>query len=106
MAETSFHEQYGVSEDMVAELGNQIFDLSHNKQTRLGDPVRGLDWDAIEAGREGMGLTDGAFAERLNLEVEQVTFIRALVECRRFNPGHYKRIYKLGGGKRYRPDET
>jgi hypothetical protein len=104
MAETSFHRAYGVTEEMVAELGDQIFDLSHNKQTRLGDPVRKLDWDAIEAGRAQMGLTDGEVAERLGLEVEQVTFIRTLVEGRRFHTGHYKRLYKLGGGKRYRPE--
>ena len=40
MAETSFHKAYGVSEDMVTELGDEIFDLSHNKQTRIGDAVR------------------------------------------------------------------
>ena len=104
MAETSFHKAFGVSEDMVAELGDQIFDLSHNHQTRRGDPVRELDWDAIEAGRVGMGLTDGEIAEWLGLEVDQVTFIRTLVEGRRFHTGHYKRLYKLGGGKRYRPE--
>ena len=42
MAKTSFHEAYGVSEDMVTELGDQIFELSHNKQSRRGDPVREL----------------------------------------------------------------
>ena len=51
-----------------------------------------------------MGLTDGEIAERLSLEVEQVTFIRTLVEGQRFHTGHYKRLYKLGGGKRYRPE--
>ena len=104
MAETSFHEAYGVSEDMVTELGDQIFELSHNKQSRRGDPVRELDWDAIDAGRAGMGLTDSEIAGRLGLEVEQVTFIRTLVEGQRFHTGHYKRLYKLGGGKRYRPE--
>ena len=104
MAETSFHKAYGVSEDMVTKLGDEIFDLSHNKQIRIGDAVREMDWDAIEAGRDGMGLTDGQIAERLELEVEQVTFIRTLVEGRRFHTGHYKRLYKLGGGKRYRPE--
>ena len=104
MADTSFHQAHGVTEEMVAELGDQIFDLSHNKQTRIGDAVRELDWNAIEAGRDGMGLTDGEVAERLGLEVEQVTFIRTLLEGRRFRTGHYKRLYKLGGGKRYRPE--
>ena len=104
MAETSFHKAYGVSEDMVTKLGDEIFDLSHNKQIRIGDAVREMDWDAIEADRDGMGLTDGQIAERLELEVGQVTFIRTLVEGRRFHTGHYKRLYKLGGGKRYRPE--
>ncbi|MEE2760567.1 MAG: hypothetical protein VYE18_03900 [Pseudomonadota bacterium] len=104
MADTSFHQAHGVTEQMVAEFGDQIFELSHNKQTRIGDPVRELDWDAVEAGRDGMGLTDGEVAERLGLEVEQVTFIRTLVEWQRFHTGHYKRLYKLGGGKRYRPE--
>ena len=71
MAETSFHKAFGVTDDMVTELGDQIFDLSHNHQLRLGDPVRELDWDAIEAGRAGMGLTDGEIAGRLGLKVEQ-----------------------------------
>ncbi len=104
MAETSFHKAYSVTEDMVTKLGDEIFDLSHNKQTRIGDAVREMDWDAIEAGREGTGLTDGEIAERLGLEVEQVTFIRTLIEGQRFHTGLYKRLYKLGGGKRYRPE--
>lgn len=104
MPETSYHKAYGVTEDMVTKLGDEIFDLSHNKQTRIGDAVRTMDWDAIEAGRAGMGLTDGQIADRLELEVEQVTFIRTLIEGQRFHTGHYKRLYKLGGGKRYRSE--
>ncbi len=104
MAEMSLYEQARVTEAMIDEFGERIFGMSHNIQTRLGDPYRKKEWDEIEKQRQGMGLTDGEIALKLGLEPEQVTFIRTLVEGRRFHTGHYKRLYNLGGGKRYRPE--
>ena len=104
MAGYTLYDQAGVTEDMVEEFGERIFRMSHNIQTRMGDPYRLKDWDQVDAQRESMGLTDGEIAGKLDLEVEQVTFIRTLFESRRFRTGHYKRLYKLGGGKRYRPE--
>jgi len=37
---------YGVSEQMIDTYGELIFDLSLNKQTRRGDPIRNLDHKA------------------------------------------------------------
>lgn len=96
--------QFGVSNDMIDRYGDDIFQLSHNKQTRRGDPVRKLDFEAIEAQRAELGLTDAEISERVGLAEEQVMVIRTIVEHRRFHTGHYKRLYKLGGGKRYRPE--
>lgn len=94
----------GVTEAMVGAYGDTVFDLSHNIQVRVGDPVRMLDWDQIEQQRPGTGMSDGQIAEKIGLTRDQVTHIRLLLEHRRFQRDHYHRLYKLGGGKRFRAE--
>jgi hypothetical protein len=94
----------GVTEDLVAAFGPLIFELSINVQDRRGDPVRLLQFDEIEHQRDGAGLTDAQIAARLGLATDQVTFIRVLLEQRRFKPEKYYRLFRLGGGKRFRAE--
>ena len=94
----------GVTEDLIAGFGPVIFELSINVQDRSGDPVRLLQFDEIERQRDGAGLTDAQIASRLGLATEQVTFIRVLLEQRRFKPEKYYRLFQLGGGKRFRSE--
>ncbi len=96
---------YGVSERMVESYGEVIWDLSLNIQRRRGDAVRKLDFAAIAAQREGTGLSDSEIANRIGLAPEQVTFIRVISERRRFRRDQYRKLYGLGGGKRYREGE-
>ena len=96
--------QMGLTEEMVEAYGETIWDLSHNVQVRIGDPVRELDWEQIEAQRDGAGLADVQIAERIGLTREQVTHIRLLLEHRKFQRHHYHRLYELGGGRRYRAE--
>ncbi len=93
---------YGVTQGMIAAYGDLVFDLSLNKQVRRGDPVRALDFEAIEAGRAEMGLSDEEIAPRLGLTAEQVRFIRVVIERRRFRTDQYRKLFALGGGRRYR----
>ncbi|MBT3702352.1 MAG: acyl--CoA ligase [Alphaproteobacteria bacterium] len=93
---------YGVSEQMIETWGEMIFDLSLNIQIRRGDPIRHLDFDAWLGMREDMGLTDPEIASKLGLATEQVTFIRNITERRRFRLNQYRKLYRLGGGLRYR----
>ena len=51
--------QIGITDAMIESYGDLIFQWSHNIQTRRGDPVRELDFAAIEAHRTEMGLSDG-----------------------------------------------
>ena len=96
--------QMGLTEEMVEAYGDTIWDLSHNIQVRIGDPVRALDWEQIEAQRDGAGLADIQIAERIGLTREQVTHIRLLLEHRKFQRQHYHRLYELGGGRRFRAE--
>ncbi|MDE0056660.1 MAG: class I adenylate-forming enzyme family protein [Defluviicoccus sp.] len=96
--------QMGLTEEMVEAYGETIWDLSHNIQVRIGDPVRMLDWEQIEAQRDGAGLADVQIAERIGLTREQVTHIRLLLEHRKFQRHHYHRLYELGGGRRFRAE--
>ena len=96
--------QIGVTEEMIQTFGDTIFTMSHNVQTREGDPYRLLDWDEIERQRENMGLTDGQIAERIGLSQNQVLYIRTVLERRRFHTGHYPRLLELGGGRRFRAE--
>ena len=96
--------QMGLTEEMVEAYGETVWDLSHNIQVRVGDPVRMLDWDRIEAQRDGAGLADVQIAERIGLTREQVTHIRLLLEHRKFRRHNYHRLYELGGGRRFRAE--
>tara|TARA_B100000315_G_scaffold143977_1_gene132998 strand:- start:3888 stop:5273 length:1386 start_codon:yes stop_codon:yes gene_type:complete len=95
---------YGVSEQMIDTYSELIFDLSLNKQTRRGDPIRNLDHEAWLAQREATGLNDPEIAAKTGLAVEQVTFIRNITERRLFRLNQYRKLYRLGGGLRYRED--
>ncbi len=96
--------QIGVTEQMVETFGETVWRLSHNVQVRRGDAVRELDWAAIEASRDGAGLSDAEIAERIGLTREQVLYIRVLLEHRKYQRHHYYRLYELGGGRRFRAD--
>ena len=97
---------FGVTEQMIEEYGEEIFRLSLNVQHRTGDPVRHLDFDQIEKQRAYMGLSDAQIAERVHLSVEQTRFIRVVMERRRYRNDQYRKLFHLGGGRRYRSDKT
>src|SRR5260221_1447933 len=97
-------ERLGVTPEMIAAFGPVIFDLSINVQDRRGDPVRLLQFDEIERQRDGAGLSDPEIAARIGLSADQVSFIRVLLEQRRFKPERYYRLFQLGGGKRFRAE--
>ena len=96
--------QVGMSEEMIQTYGDTIFDLSHNLQIRRGDPVRELNWEEIESQKENAGISDIEIARKLGLTHDQTTYIRTIMERRRFNRHNYHRLYDLGGGKRFRTD--
>jgi hypothetical protein len=102
MAELTRRERLGVTPAMIEAYGPIIFDLSLNVQDRRGDPVRLLNFAEIERQRAATGLSDGEIAARLGLAADQVTFIRVLLEQRRFKPDRYYRLFQLGGGRRFR----
>jgi len=95
---------YAVSEQMIEAWGDVIFDLSLNKQIRRGDPIRLLDHAAWDQQREQTGLSDPEIAGKTGLACEQVTFIRNIVERRRFRLDQYRKLFRLGGGLRHRED--
>ena len=95
-------QRFGVTEEMMEKFSDRIFELGLNHQSRRGDPVRHLDYDQIEAQREGTGLTDEQIAEQLDLTTEQVRYIRVVQEHKRFDNTNYAKLFKLGSGKRYR----
>ena len=96
--------QVGMSEEMIQTYGDVVFDLSHNLQIRRGDPVRELDWEEIEKQKDGAGISDIEIARKLGLTHDQTTYIRTIMERRRYNRHNYHRLYDLGGGKRFRTD--
>ena len=96
--------QIGITEEMILTYGETIFDLSHNLQIRRGDPVRELNWDEIEKQRENAGISDIEIGRKLGLTHDQTTYIRTIIEHRRFNRDNYHRLYDLGGGKRFRSE--
>ncbi len=104
MAAPTRRERLGVTHEMIEAFGPIIFDLSTNVQDRRGDPVRLLQFDEIERQRPGTGLSDPEIAQRLGLAADQVTFIRVLLEQRRFKPARYYRLFQLGGGRRFRTE--
>ncbi len=95
---------FGVTQELIEAFGEVIFDLSLNRQRRTGDPVRELDFAAIEASRADMGLSDGEIAGRIGLTTEQTRFIRVVMERRRFRTNQYRKLFRLGGGRRYHDD--
>jgi cyclohexanecarboxylate-CoA ligase/acyl-CoA synthetase len=102
MAAATRRERLGVTQEMIEAFGPIVFELSTNVQDRRGDPVRLLQFDEIERQRAGTGLSDPEIAARLGLATDQVTFIRVLLEQRRFKPERYYRLFQLGGGRRFR----
>jgi non-ribosomal peptide synthetase component E (peptide arylation enzyme) len=104
MARGLTRQQIGVTEAMIEAFGDAIFRLSHNYQVRVGDPIRKLQFDAIEEQRAALGLTDAQIAEQIGLTRNQVLYIRTVLERRRFRTGHYVRLLELGGGKRFRAE--
>jgi len=104
MAAPTRRERLGVTPEMIEAFGPIIFDLSTNVQDRRGDPVRLLQFDEIERQRSGAGLSDPEIAARIGLAADQVTFIRVLLEQRRFKPARYYRLFQLGGGRRFRTE--
>ena len=94
----------GVTDAMIETYGETIFDYSHNRQIRRGDPVRLLDFEAYEKNRVNAGLSDIEIAGRLGLTREQVTVIRNIVERRKIRVDTYYRLNALGGGRRYRAE--
>ena len=96
--------QVGITEEMIQTYGQTIFELSHNYQVRRGDPVREMNWDEIEKQRPGTGMSDIEIARKLGLTHDQTTYIRTIMERRRFDRHKYHRLYDLGGGKRYRKE--
>ena len=95
---------YGVTQQMIDTFGEIVFKLSLNKQTRRGDAVRKLDFDALEANRDETGLTDEEIAERIGLLPEQVGVVRVFTERKHHKIDQHRRIYHLGGGKRWKKE--
>ncbi|MBT3700152.1 MAG: hypothetical protein HOE62_20530 [Alphaproteobacteria bacterium] len=94
--------RFGVTDQMMEKYSDEIFFLGLNFQSRRGDPVRLRDQAEIEKQREGTGLTDTQIADKLDLTMEQVHYIRIVLEHKRFDNTNYAKLYKLGSGKRYR----
>ena len=95
---------YGVTQEMIDTFGDIVFKLSLNKQTRRGDPVRNLDFKAIAASRSETGLTDEEIAKKIGLLPEQVSVVRVFTERKHHKIDQHRRLYHLGGGKRWRKD--
>ncbi len=94
---------YGVTQQMIDTFGEVVFNLSLNKQSRPGDAVRELDWDTINAQRDRTGLTDEEIAERIGLLPEQVAVVRVFTERKYHKIDQHRKIFNLGGGKRWDP---
>ena len=98
--------QLGITPALVESYGEAVFTLSHNHQIRRGDPIRNKDFEALARNGAELGLSDAQIAARLGLTHAQVTYIRNVMERRRFRRDHYHRLNQLGGGKRFRPDRA
>lgn len=92
---------YGVTQQMIDTYGEVVFKLGLNKQSRRGDAVRELDWDVINTQKDGTGLSDEEIAERIGLLPEQVSVVRVFTERKYHKIDQHRRIFKLGGGKRW-----
>ncbi|MEE2997819.1 MAG: class I adenylate-forming enzyme family protein [Pseudomonadota bacterium] len=96
--------QIGMSEEMIQTYGESIFEMSHNIQIRRGDAVRELNWEQIEKTRADRGMSDAELARQFGLTLDQVTYIRTIMERRKFKRHNYHRLYDLGGGRRFRSE--
>lgn len=96
---------YGVTQQMIDTFGEIVFKLSLNKQTRRGDAVRNLDFAAIDAARADTGLTDEEIAARIGLLPEQVGVVRVFTERKHHKIDQHRRIFHLGGGKRWKKED-
>lgn len=96
--------QIGMSEEMIQTYGESIFEMSHNIQVRRGDAVRELAWEQIETTRADRGMSDAELARQFGLTQDQVTYIRTIMERRKFKRHNYHRLYDLGGGRRFRSE--
>ena len=96
---------YGVTQQMIDTYGEIIFKMSLNKQSRRGDAVRELNFEEIEKQREMTGLTDEEIAEKVGLLPEQVGVVRVFVERKYHRIDLHRRLFHLGGGKRWKADE-
>ena len=96
---------YGVTQQMIDTYGEIIFKLSLNKQSRRGDAVRELNFEEIEKQRETTGLTDDEIATQIGLLPEQVGVVRVFVERKYHRIDLHRRLFHLGGGKRWKADE-
>ena len=93
------------TQQMIDTYGEIIFKLSLNKQSRRGDAVRELNFEEIEKQRETTGLTDDEIAARIGLLPEQVGVVRVFVERKYHRIDLHRRLFHLGGGKRWKADE-
>ena len=96
---------YGVTQQMIDTYGEIIFKLSLNKLIRYGDPVRELNFEKIEEQRDGTGLTDEEIAEKVGLLPEQVGVVRVFVERKYHRIDLHRRLFHLGGGRRWKESE-
>ena len=90
---------FGVTQNMIDSYGESIYQLSLNRQRRRGDPVRLLDYDAVEEQRADMGLTDTEIAPRVGLSVDQVRFVRVYLERQHYRIDQHRKLFHLGGGR-------
>ena len=90
---------------MIDAFGETVYRLSLNKQRRRGDPVRLLDYEAVNEQRADMGLTDAEIAQRVGLSVDQARFIRIYLERQNYRIDQHRRLFALGGGRRWRPEK-
>lgn len=96
---------FGVTTQMIEAFGEIVFKLSLNKQRRKGDAVRLLDFAAMEAQRAGTGLTDEEIGARIGLLTEQVSVVRVFMERKYHRIDQHRRIFHLGGGRRWNKEE-
>ncbi len=96
---------FGVTQSMIDAFGETVYRLSLNKQRRRGDPVRLLDYEAVNEQRADMGLTDAEIAQRVGLSVDQARFIRIFLERQNYRIDQHRRLFDLGGGRRWRPEK-
>jgi hypothetical protein len=106
MARGMTREQLGVTDAMLATFGETVFRMSHNLQTREGDPVRRSTGRRSSASARRWASPMGRSRRSLGLTREQVMFIRNSEESRRFRTGQTAYLLDLGGGQPLPPGES